>query len=82
MIADNSISIYPNPFTSQTTISFSTEQTNTSIKLTDVVGKEIITANFTSTQYILEKGIMKPGIYFVQITDASKNVVNRKVVVQ
>ena len=82
LIADNSISIYPNPFTSQTTISFSTEQTNTSIKITDVIGKEIKTINFTGTKYILEKGIMKPGIYFVQITDANKNVVNRKVVVQ
>ena len=81
LIADNSISIYPNPFTSQTTISFSTEQTNTSIKITDVVGKEIKTINFTGTQYILEKGIMKPGIYFVQITDANKNVVNRKIII-
>ena len=82
LIADNSISIYPNPFTSQTTISFSTEQTNTSIKITDVIGKEIKTINFTGTQYVLEKGIMKSGIYFVQITDANKNVVNRKIVVQ
>ncbi len=87
LIADNSISIYPNPFTSQTTISFSSEQTNTSIKITDVVGKEIKTINFTGTQYILEKGIMKAGIYFVQITSFDKlrmtqEVVNRKVVVQ
>ena len=87
LIADNSISIYPNPFTSQTTISFSTEQTNTSIKITDVIGKEIKTINFTGAQYILEKGIMKPGIYFVQITSFDKlrmtqEVVNRKVVVQ
>ncbi len=87
LTVNNSISIYPNPFTTQTTISFSSEQTNTSIKITDVVGKEIKTINFTGTQYILEKGIMKPGIYFVQITSFDKlrmtqEVVNRKVVVQ
>ena len=79
---ENNITISPNPFTSQTTISFSTEQRNTTIKIMDVVGKEIKTINFTGKQYIIEKGTMQSGVYFVQIADANKNVVNRKVVVE
>ncbi len=83
---DKGISISPNPFTSQTTISFSTEQTNTTIKITDILGKEIKAINFTGKQCTIEKGTMQAGIYFVQITtsagSANENVVNRKVVVE
>ena len=79
---ENDINIYPNPFTFETTISFSTEQTNTTIKIIDMLGKEIKALNFTGTQCTIEKGTMQAGIYFVQITDANKNIVNRKIVVQ
>ncbi len=74
--------IYPNPFSSQTTISFAQEQKNTSIKIMDVLGNEIRTINFTGKQCVIEKAEMSTGIYFVQIIDSSKNVVNRKIVVQ
>ena len=82
IIGETTINISPNPFTSQTTISFSTEQKNTTIKIMDVIGKEIKTVNFTGKQYIIEKGTMQSGVYFVQITDTNKNMVNRKVVVE
>ena len=74
--------ISPNPFTSQTTISFSEPQKNTTIKIMDVVGKEIKTVLFSGKSLILEKGEMQSGVYFVQITDEKKNVVNKKVVVE
>ncbi len=63
----NSIRIFPNPFTSQTTISFAEEQKNVSIKITDVLGKEIRSINFTGKQLIIEKNEMLPGIYFLQV---------------
>ncbi len=47
----------------------------------DVVGKEIKTISFTGKLCVIEKGTMQSGIYFVQITDENKNVVNRKIVV-
>ncbi len=78
----NFVSIYPNPFTSLTTITFSSEQTNTTIKVTDILGKEIKALNFRGKQCIIEKGTMESGVYFVTITDEKKNVVNRKVVVE
>ncbi len=40
--------ISPNPFTSQTTISFSKPQKNTAIKITDVVGEVIYQSTITN----------------------------------
>ena len=88
MYNEEMITIAPNPFTSQTTISFSEAQKNTTIKIMDVVGKEIKTVLFSGKSLILEKGEMQSGVYFVQITVDSassptyKNVVNKKVVVE
>ena len=90
----NNVTISPNPFTSQTTISFSEEHTSAgsathTIIITDVLGKEIKTTILSGARnLIIEKGEMSNGIYFVRIetTDASTgsatNVVNRKIVVQ
>ena len=76
------IVIAPNPFTTQTSITFSSEQTNTIIKIIDVLGKEIKSETFSGKQLIIEKGKMQSGVYFVQITDEKKNIVNRKIVVE
>ncbi len=76
------ISIYPNPFTSQTTISFSEQQINTTIKITDILGQVITTIHFTGRQLVIDKAEMKAGIYFVQTTDEKKNVTNKKIIIQ
>jgi len=76
------IDIYPNPFNSFTTITFSEEQRNTSIKITDILGQEISTMNFTGKQLLMDKGIIKEGIYFVQTTDEQKRTCNRKIIIQ
>ena len=79
---NNSLEIYPNPFNSLTTIAFAEEQMNSTIKLTDIVGKEIKTINFTGKQLTIERGEMKEGIYFVQITDQQKNIINKKLIIK
>ncbi len=76
------IIIYPNPFTSQTTIKFSEEQKNTTIRIIDLLGKEIKTINFTGRQLVIDKGEMQEGIYFVQTIDEKKNVINKKIIIQ
>lgn len=76
------ITIFPNPFTEQTTIAFSQEQKNTTIKITDIIGKEIKTINFSGKLCTIEKGTMNAGVYFVRIEDENKNIVNRKIIVQ
>ncbi len=74
--------IYPNPFKTQTTILFSKETKNASIKIVDILGKKINEINFTGKQLILEKGAMNEGIYFLQIMEENKNIVNRKIIMQ
>ena len=81
-LSDQYLTVSPNPFTSQTTITFSEEQKNTTIKTLDVLGKEIKTMDFSGKQFILEKREMLPGIYFIQIIDSNKSVVNKKIILQ
>ena len=76
------VTISPNPFTSQTVITFSTEQKNTTVKIIDVVGKEIKQELFSGKQLTIEKGELNNGIYFVQITDENKNTIIKKIVIQ
>ena len=77
--------IFPNPFKEKTTISFTQEQKNATIKVLDVTGREIKNAEViiinNKTATINMSGCAK-GVYFVQIIDLNKNEVNRKVVVQ
>ena len=76
------MNIYPNPFTSQTTISFSEEQQNVSINVVDVVGKKIKALTFTGNELILEREEMKPGIYFVHIIDRQNKETIQKMMIQ
>jgi polyhydroxybutyrate depolymerase len=79
-VIDNII-IYPNPFTSQTTISFSNEQINTSIKITDILGQEIKNLNFTGRQLTIDTALLKAGIYYVLIIDEKKKVTKKKIII-
>ena len=76
------INIYPNPFTSETTIYFSEEQKQKVVKILDVLGKEMKTINFSGTKLIIEKGTMKKGVYFVQIMNENKSVLSKKINVE
>ncbi|MEI6488974.1 MAG: T9SS type A sorting domain-containing protein [Bacteroidota bacterium] len=70
----------PNPFTSQLSISFNEAQKNTSIKLMNTLGECIQQLTTSNQQLILDMSSFARGMYFVQITDANKNVVNKKVI--
>ena len=69
----SAIVIAPNPFTDQTTISFKKEQKYTTVKIIDVLGKEVKNITFSGNHYLIEKGEVKAGIYFVQVIDENKS---------
>ena len=92
---ETKIIIYPNPFTSQTTISFSEEsRTNGTgnqhtIKIMNLLGECIQQLTTNNKQLILDMSDVAKGIYFVRIEDTStgsatenKKVVNRKIIIQ
>lgn len=74
--------IFPNPMTTQTIISFDKELKNAVLKIYNVLGEELKSVNFSGNQFVIEKGEMTKGIYSIQVIDENKNVVNRKIVVQ
>jgi hypothetical protein len=81
------ITISPNPFTSTTTITFSEElfrqaQQPSTIKVMDVLGQTIQQYTINNRQSTIDMSGYAKGIYFVQITDEKKTIVNRKIVVQ
>ncbi len=80
--SNNSITISPNPFSTLTTITFSSEQKNTIIKVVNVLGETIQQLTTSNQQLTLDMSNVAKGIYFVRIEDEKKNVVNRKIVVQ
>ncbi len=74
------VSIYPNPFTSQTTIT-STKYKVQSIKIMDVLGNSLQQLSVNNLQSTIDMTGYAKGIYFMQITDEKKNVMSRKIVI-
>jgi hypothetical protein len=74
-VKESSISVYPNPFNTQTTISFPKEVKNATIRIIDVLGKEVKSVNFTGKELILEKGMLNEGIYFLQLNSENKKII-------
>lgn len=78
---NNQINVYPNPFTSHTTLSFNKELKNVSIIITDVIGNEVRSVNFSGSKLTIEKEGLNSGIYFIQVISEKKIVANKKIVV-
>ena len=83
------ISVFPNPFTTQTTFSFSTDtsallsMTNASLLIYDLVGKEVIRNIIPSgtRDLIVKREGLSSGMYFYQILSEEKYISNGKLVV-
>lgn len=80
---ENTVSIAPNPFSTNTTITFNTEVQNATVKVFDVVGKEVKVVNFSGKDFTLEKGDLNAGIYSVKIIASNQSVIaNQKIVIR
>jgi ligand-binding sensor domain-containing protein len=79
---NNSAKLYPNPITSQATISFTKELKNATIKITDVLGKEIRNVNFSGTQITFERENLKSGMYFYDVISENKKIATGKLIIQ
>jgi hypothetical protein len=82
-LTDTRITVFPNPSNSYINIIFSENQKQTTVKIIDVLGKEIGIWKIENTNKLeLKKGEMKTGIYFIQIINENKSVVNKKIIIQ
>lgn len=80
--SDSEVRISPNPFSSETTVYFSEAQKNSTIRIIDILGKEIQSVRFSGTTYIIERREMKNGIYFIQIVNEQMQVINKKIIIE
>ncbi|MGR6088039.1 MAG: SBBP repeat-containing protein [Arcticibacter sp.] len=78
----NSISIYPNPLTDATTITFHEFQSNAIVSVYDAIGNEIKSINFSGDKLVLEKGDMQSGIYFVKTVSENRFFSSKKLIIQ
>ncbi len=78
--AANEINIYPNPFSSQTTITFSEDEWH-SIKIVNVLGCEILKQVQNDKSATIDMSGYAKGIYFVQVqTDGSTGSPQGKII--
>jgi Secretion system C-terminal sorting domain len=76
---DSGVTIAPNPFSELTSITFSEEQKNTSLKVMNVLGECVHQSTINTSQCTIDMSGMPKGIYFVRIK-TEKGIVNRKII--
>jgi hypothetical protein len=79
------ISVYPNPFSTTTTITVESGKwkVESYLEVDDVTGRILKSLEFTGAQYELNAQDLAKGLYFIRVFDKDKNVVGTtKIVVQ
>jgi Secretion system C-terminal sorting domain len=79
--------IYPNPFSSEASIDFGRDQMHLNLKMTDVMGKVVLSlSDIIDRKITINKGTIKAGIYFLNISDQNNNnnnnSFNQKIIIQ
>lgn len=81
----NNLSIYPNPAKEKTTINFTSEANFYSIKLLDIIGKEVEVLhngmlNKGDQNYILNTSNYKAGVYLLNISKGNQREVHKIII--
>jgi len=83
--AANTVSVYPNPFSSEATVSFSKDVklVNAEFHVYDMVGKEVIRrTDIRSNSIRIEQGELSPGAYFYKFINDGKEIGSGKMLVK
>jgi Secretion system C-terminal sorting domain len=78
---NNDITVSPNPFHSQTTITIDTYQKNTTYKVLNILGETILQSVINSPTFNLELTGTARGLYFVQILNEGKIISSKRIIV-
>jgi sugar lactone lactonase YvrE len=77
----NEFIVYPNPMGTVATLRFKQPQHQVKISLCDVLGKELRNDQFSGTEFMIEKGGLDAGVYFLLV--ASENgLASQKLIVE
>ncbi|HMG16694.1 MAG TPA: T9SS type A sorting domain-containing protein, partial [Saprospiraceae bacterium] len=81
IIKEPTFTIAPNPFSTETTITFSEEQINTTVKIVDLLGIEYKSIKFNGKQLDIKRGDLNCGIYFIQILSENGTAMLKKIII-
>jgi uncharacterized repeat protein (TIGR01451 family) len=83
-IINGSVSVYPNPFSDQTTFVITSEKPNEtySFEMTDVLGKKVKQIRTNEKQFSVSRDDLKNGMYFYSITNSDGVVAKGKVIIK
>ncbi len=79
------VSVYPNPFGTQTTFEIDSPETseNCELRILDIMGREVINLNFgNNTRIIFDRGNLNSGIYLYSIVQSRTIVATGKMMVE
>ncbi len=74
-----SVNVYPNPASDVLNISLNTIKENLKIKITDVIGRDVLVSEYKSQ---LDVSFLEKGIYFVSILQGNKTLGTKKIIKQ
>tara|TARA_B100000809_G_scaffold203900_1_gene205120 strand:- start:1140 stop:3512 length:2373 start_codon:yes stop_codon:yes gene_type:complete len=81
IVSDNDLTIYPNPFNSEISISFNNKEIqNGRVEVLDLAGRIIDQKEFNNTSVVRFKNDYKRGIYFMNVYGNGKLIKTEKVI--
>lgn len=81
LISHNKLSIYPNPMTDQTTLSFDNSLEHASIFIYNSIGQKVqTTQNVSGNTIIINRGDLPPGVYSVRVEENNQVITIGKVI--
>jgi hypothetical protein len=75
------ISVYPNPFSTLTTVQFTAELQNSYLTIYNIFGQVIKTIIVTGDKIILERNNLPNGIYFLRVMQDNKVFLKGKIII-
>jgi len=80
---ENTITVYPNPFSDYTTLVLTTQLFKATLLVYDILGKEVMRIeNLTGKEIKISRGGMSQGMYFFKIIDGNTSTGQGKMLVE
>jgi len=72
LLDEQSISIYPNPFSSSTTLHSDNDLTNATLTVYNCFGQQVKSLVISHSPLVIERGNLASGLYFIRLTEENK----------
>jgi autotransporter-associated beta strand protein len=79
---NDAITVYPNPFVQQTTVSLNEEVKNATIKVVNLSGATVKETSCSGGQATVNRNGLEAGVYFIQVITDGEIIANKKVIIQ